>query len=194
MSRRLKHTLTGLVGIFAEERDTPQGKKIIIDLPEGRHYFAPSNEFVELSNENPNPDYPMYDKILPIFQQYMRKELAANYTKGGRNGPEGWLNVTENRFWISELYYHVGKLQAACKDNDLALIAEYTADIANLAMMVLDVKIDLLNLPLLNYEKQKCPTCKGAGYVKLGPKNEPEKQWSDKCFTCKGTGRIAAPK
>jgi hypothetical protein len=90
------------------------------------------------------PDYAMYDEILPIFMRFMRKELEANFGKGDRNGKDGWLAVKDKKFWISELYYHVGKLQSALKADDIYLIQEYTADIANLAMMVLDTKVDLI--------------------------------------------------
>jgi len=90
------------------------------------------------------PDYKMYDTILPAFMKYMRAELEANYKKGDRNLPNGWLSNTSNKSWISELYYHIGKLQAALMTNDIQRIIENCADIANLAMMTLDVKIDLL--------------------------------------------------
>jgi hypothetical protein len=90
------------------------------------------------------PDYEMYDAILPEFAKYMRKELESNYQKGDRNSEKGWLAVDNNKFWISELFYHVGKLQSALMANDIERIKENTADIANLSMMVLDVKIDLL--------------------------------------------------
>lgn len=90
------------------------------------------------------PDYEMYDKILPEFMKYMRKELEANYTKGDRIGPKGWLQIKESKPWISDIYYHVGKLQSALMNNDIDRIKENCADVANLAMMVLDVKIDLL--------------------------------------------------
>lgn len=74
----------------------------------------------------------------------MKKELAANFLKGDRNGPEGWLEVKDKKFWISELYYHVGKLQSALMNGDADRIKENCADIANLAMMTLDVNINLL--------------------------------------------------
>lgn len=97
-----------------------------------------------VSNLITEPDYKMYDDILPEFQKYMRKELESNYLKGDRNGVSGWLEVKDNKFWISELYYHVGKLQSAIMNNDIKRIEENCADIANLAMMTLDVNIDLL--------------------------------------------------
>lgn len=92
------------------------------------------------------PDYKMYDAILPEFAKYMRKELEANHKKGDRNDEEnGWLTMRDDKkFWLSELYYHVGKLQSAMMSNDIERIKENCADIANLAMMVLDCKIDLL--------------------------------------------------
>lgn len=90
------------------------------------------------------PDYEMYDAVLIAFTKYMKIELEANWKKGDRNLPNGWLSNQSNKSWISELYYHVGKLQSALMSNDLKRIAENCADIANLAMMTLDVKVDLL--------------------------------------------------
>lgn len=90
------------------------------------------------------PDYKMYDQVTEEFSKYMKKELEANYRKGDRNGAGGWLEVKDNKFWISELYYHVGKLQSALMNEDTERIKENCADIANLALMTLDVKIDLL--------------------------------------------------
>lgn len=90
------------------------------------------------------PDLKMYDEVTEEFQKYMKKELEANFKKGDRNGANGWLEVKNMKFWISELYYHVGKLQSAIMTDDIERIKENTADIANLALMTLDVKIDLL--------------------------------------------------
>ncbi|AZA73550.1 hypothetical protein [Chryseobacterium indoltheticum] len=90
------------------------------------------------------PDLKMYDQVTEKFVEYMKKELEANFQKGDRNGQGGWLEVKDNKFWISELYYHVGKLQSAMMSNDIHRIEENCADIANLALMTLDVKIDLL--------------------------------------------------
>jgi len=92
----------------------------------------------------PQPDYEMYDSVLAEFSKYMRKELEANFDKGDRNGEYGWLNTTDNKYWISEIYYHTGKLQEAIRIDDIDKIKEYCADIANLSMMLLDVKINLL--------------------------------------------------
>ena len=92
-----------------------------------------------------NPDFKMYDDVTTKFNEYMKKELEANYLKGDRNGSHGWLRVKDNKFWISELYYHVGKLQSALMNEDVCRIEENCADIANLALMTLDVKINLLD-------------------------------------------------
>jgi hypothetical protein len=94
--------------------------------------------------ESQKPDYETYDKVILEFGRYMRKELEANYLKGDRNGRLGWMNNKNNKSWISELYYHVGKLQSALMNDDIKRVAENCADIANLAMMTLDVKINLL--------------------------------------------------
>ncbi|WP_079242623.1 hypothetical protein [Chryseobacterium indologenes] len=90
------------------------------------------------------PDYKMYNEVTASFVKYMKKELESNYRKGDRNGSGGWLEVKDNKFWISELYYHVGKLQSALMNEDVDRIKENCADIANLALMTLDVKINLL--------------------------------------------------
>ena len=114
------------------------------------------------------PDVKMYDAILPEFAKYMRKELEANYLKGDRNGPGGWLEVTDNKFWIQELYYHVGKLQAAVMAKDVERIKENTADIANISMMMLDVNINLLPTKEVEYDNRPCSCvviseCRGFG-------------------------------
>lgn len=90
------------------------------------------------------PDYAMYYTILPEFMKYMFKELESNYLKGDRNGAGGWLEVKDNKFWLQELYYHVGKLQAAVMADNIERIKENCADIANISMMMLDTNIDLL--------------------------------------------------
>lgn len=94
------------------------------------------------------PDVEMYEAITMKFREFMIKELKSNWTKGDRIGNihsdgEGWLNC-DNKFWLNELYYHVGKLQAATAENNLELIKEYTADVANLALMMLDCNINLM--------------------------------------------------
>ena len=40
---------------------------------------------------------------------------------------------------LLEIYWHTAKLSAAVKNDDAALIREHSADVANMAMMLLDV-------------------------------------------------------
>lgn len=82
-----------------------------------------------------------YLQLLEAFTNPMLNELIANDDKGGR---AGWLDMN-NRYWIDELYYHVGKLQSAVANGSLSLIMEYTADIANISMMCYDCNSPLLN-------------------------------------------------
>lgn len=75
-----------------------------------------------------------YDDVLLPFLSLMRKELHANSGKGDRIG---WLAMTTDQALL-EVYYHLAKLQKAVKTNDGPGIMEYSADVANMAMMVLD--------------------------------------------------------
>jgi|SRR5690606_12193471 len=76
-----------------------------------------------------------YDEVLKPFVARMEAELHANAGKGDR---PGWLAMSA---WdcLLEIYYHTGKLQKAVKDGNGDLIAEYSADVANMAMMVADI-------------------------------------------------------
>lgn len=76
-----------------------------------------------------------YDDTLLPFLAMMREELHANSGKGDR---EGWLAM-EPWECLLELYYHMGKLQKAVKDRDVAGVREYSADVANLSMMLADI-------------------------------------------------------
>ncbi len=82
----------------------------------------------------------LYTEITTLFQTEMIEQLKANKRKGDR---PGWL-ACEPMQLVLEIYYHTGKLQEAVKDNDLSLIREYSADVANMAMMVLDKSGGLL--------------------------------------------------
>lgn len=83
---------------------------------------------------------PLYKEITNLFQEEMIKQLAINKRKGDR---PGWL-ACDSMQLVLEVYYHTGKLQQAVKENDLELIREYTADVANMAMMILDKSGGLL--------------------------------------------------
>jgi hypothetical protein len=76
-----------------------------------------------------------YDDVLLPFLTLMRRELHANCGKGDR---PGWLSMDANTALL-EVYYHLAKLQKAVKHNDGPAIQEYSADVANMAMMVLDI-------------------------------------------------------
>ena len=76
-----------------------------------------------------------YDDVLVPFVSLMRKELHANSRKGDR---PGWLRMDANTALL-EIYWHTAKLSAAVKNNDGPAIMEHSADVANMAMMVLDI-------------------------------------------------------
>ena len=76
-----------------------------------------------------------FDDVLVPFVSLMRKELHANTGKGDR---PGWLRMDANTALL-EVYWHAAKLSAAVKNNDGPAIMEHSADVANMAMMVLDV-------------------------------------------------------
>jgi hypothetical protein len=76
-----------------------------------------------------------YDDVLIPFLSLMRKELHANCGKGDR---PGWLAMDANTALL-EVYHHLAKLQKAVRNNDGPRITEYSADVANMAMMVLDI-------------------------------------------------------
>lgn len=76
-----------------------------------------------------------YSDVLAPFVCRMERELHANAGKGDR---PGWLAMSADTALL-EIYYHVAKLQKAVRDEGGDLIAEHAADVANMAMMLLDV-------------------------------------------------------
>lgn len=76
-----------------------------------------------------------YDHVLRPFVALMERELHANSSKGDR---PGWLSMSRE-VALLEIYWHAAKLSAAVKNNDAAAISEHSADVANMAMMLLDV-------------------------------------------------------
>ncbi|MCV0108797.1 hypothetical protein KUC42_08495 [Pseudomonas aeruginosa] len=76
-----------------------------------------------------------YDDVLLPFLKLMEHELHANAGKGDR---PSWLQM-DRKTALLEIYYHLGKLQKATKDNDAAGIVEYAADVSNMSMMLVDV-------------------------------------------------------
>lgn len=85
-----------------------------------------------------------YDDVLLPFLSLMRRELHANSRKGDR---PGWLAMDANTVLL-EVYWHAAKLSAAVKNNDGPSIMEHSADVANMAMMVLDVCGGLVRIPV----------------------------------------------
>jgi|GEM_PF-3836035 len=82
-----------------------------------------------------SPNLHHYGDVLQPFVHIMADELLANAGKGDR---PGWLSCSADALML-EVYYHAAKLQKAVKDGNRDGIREYSADVANLAMMVLDV-------------------------------------------------------
>jgi hypothetical protein len=75
------------------------------------------------------------DDVLVPFVHLMARELHANAGKGDR---PGWLKMSASDCLL-EIYYHSAKLQKAVKDGEGDRISEYAADVANMAMMLLDI-------------------------------------------------------
>ncbi len=91
-----------------------------------------------ISKYSPNSlEVEEYKSALYEFMKLMYRELIDNHDKGGRSAPDGWLWVPPKQL-LGEIYYHTGKLQEAIRAKDLELIIEYSADVANLALMVAD--------------------------------------------------------
>lgn len=78
--------------------------------------------------------YGRYTSVLRPFAEFMLGELKANSRKGDR---PGWLAMTADQHLL-ELYYHAGKLQTALKAGGETII-EHAADVANIAMFIVDV-------------------------------------------------------
>lgn len=76
-----------------------------------------------------------YDDVLRPFVSMMEAELHANSGKGNR---PGWLAM-DGKTCLLEIYYHLGKLQKAAKNGDLDGVREYSADVANMSMMLADI-------------------------------------------------------
>jgi hypothetical protein len=75
-----------------------------------------------------------YDAVLKPFVSMMEKELHANSGKGDR---PGWLAMSREELLL-EIYYHLAKLQKAALKDDAEGIREFGADVANMAMMLVD--------------------------------------------------------
>lgn len=93
-------------------------------------------EISRLKSEKPVPVALKYDDTLLPFLAFMRRELHSNSRKGDR---AGWLRMGRNEA-LQEIHHHVKKLdQVVVMDGGLEQITEHAADVANCAMMLLDV-------------------------------------------------------
>ncbi|WFS20584.1 hypothetical protein P9K38_09705 [Pseudomonas sp. 905_Psudmo1] len=91
-----------------------------------------------------------YSNVLRPFFAMMEAELHANTGKGDR---PGWLAMSPEQCLL-EIYYHTAKLQKAVKNNDMKGVREYTADVANMSMMLADACgwLDVVSSELANAE------------------------------------------
>ena len=113
---------------------------------------VPAKECQNLSTHPANPEtihktcrdalLGRYGALLQRFVVKMERELRANAAKGDR---PGWLQMSPDQS-VLEIYWHVAKLSAAIKNRNLREIDEYSADVANMAMMALDIQGGLLGL------------------------------------------------
>lgn len=76
-----------------------------------------------------------YAEVLAPFLAMMDRELHANSGKGDR---PGWLSM-DRKTALLEIFYHLAKLQKAAKNDDLAGVREFSADVANMSMMLADI-------------------------------------------------------
>lgn len=83
-----------------------------------------------------------YAPFLLPFLKEMDAELRANAGKGDR---PGWLCM-DRKTALLEIFYHLAKLQKAVKVDDRAGIREYSADVANMCMMLADI-CEVLDVP-----------------------------------------------
>ena len=97
-----------------------------------------ANRIAELDRENERlrtgPLHGKYGNVLTPFVALMERELHANSRKGDR---DGWRYMSAN-VGLLEIYWHTAKLSVAVKNADMAGIREHSADVANMAMMLLD--------------------------------------------------------
>jgi hypothetical protein len=112
-----------------------------------------------------------YDDVLLPFLSMMRAELHANAGKGDR---PGWLAM-DVKTALLEIFYHIGKLQKAAKKGDRDGIREYSADVANMSMMLADI---CGALP--GYQAQTAPQPELVMPVALGPVSaDYDRGWAD---------------
>ncbi|MGX5220297.1 hypothetical protein ACVTMO_16895 [Pseudomonas segetis] len=127
-------------GVVLPERYDPEGYSA--GSPEWHSAHARNDCLDEVARLNPAEQLNKaqavsgkYAEVLKPFLAMMENELHANAGKGDR---PGWLKM-DRKTALLEIYYHLGKLQKAAKDDDQTGIIEYAADVANMSMMLVDV-------------------------------------------------------
>ncbi|WFC43225.1 hypothetical protein [Pseudoxanthomonas sp. SE1] len=108
-----------------------------------------------VATATPGPLTGKYADVLRPFLRAMESELHANAGKGDR---QGWLTMSPE-FALLEIYYHLAKLQKAVRDDNGPGIREYAADVANMAMMLLDICGGLSVIDLLDRGACSHPGC-----------------------------------
>lgn len=101
-----------------------------------RKYISDNYEAIQkrLPDEPTRADIQEYKMCIDEFGKAMLHELRENHDKGGR---KEWL-VSPLKYFVDEVYYYNNKLLQAVLDGDTKLIKQYSADIANLGLMVYD--------------------------------------------------------
>lgn len=75
------------------------------------------------------------EPIREAFAEKMKGELDDNFFKGDR---EAWLSMSKDEA-LSEIRYHLEKLEVSMEEGEREQIEENAADVANCAMILLDV-------------------------------------------------------
>jgi hypothetical protein len=123
---------------------TSSGPWVVRDTLTGATYVQPNktiallvaeahghSEVYQRPNHDPRIKYPE----VALFVDLMYRELMVNAHKGDQ---AGWRKMSLREAW-AEISWHVGKLTHAIRTEDKALMEEHAADIANGAMMFVDI-------------------------------------------------------
>lgn len=116
--------------VYANEDNGPgvkwSNREVLDLLADVRKALAADAHDTELRLQYPEVD---------AFADRMRAELWSNRHKGDH---AGWRSMTLRQAW-GEISWHVAKMAGALKAEDVELIRELAADVANGAMMLDDI-------------------------------------------------------
>lgn len=70
------------------------------------------------------------EEVFQMFTEQMKHELNINNHKGD------WIPWKDKRDIISELDHHIQKLKDAVENDQIFLIREYSADVANISLFM----------------------------------------------------------